>query len=540
MELEDPLLIPTEKGLTARCEDIYLYPPDDPLGYAVKRARAAEIPPRTLVFVPSVGLGHGLGELLARLPEGCAILCVEAHQKIMALASAVGLPSDPRLTIIRTESEDAAAAVLSRMGTGRFRRVTQISLCAGYRLNPTLYARLSEVLASEIRTYWQNRMTLIAMGSLWMRNIFENMTLLPLSRDFGGLSTHKPIVVAGAGPSLEGSIPALRALRRKYLLAAVDTALPALAACGLRPDIVVVLEAQALNLADFLPYRDPSMPIACELSSHPQALRLFPSNLHFFSSAFAPLSLFNRLDASALLPRAFPALGSVGVAAVHAALSMTECDVVLTGLDFAYPDGRTHARGTPAHLAALGSCGRFHGVGQEAYASLLARPRMKERDRNGRLVTTDLVLASYARQLRRSIREDAGRTWEIGEIGLPLGARQASMEEIADRLSSVPELDERLIEPGGHAFDRARLRTFLEGEREMLARAEQAIEDGLSTGGPLPLPTASREAMRAVDYAFVHFPDEMDCEAPARSYLSRAHVAVGYYFERLPRVIARL
>ncbi len=537
---DDPLLFRTEKGLTVRLDDVFLYPPDDPHGYARRRALAAEIAPRTLVYVPSVGLGHGLADLLARLPEESAVLCVEADQRIMALASAQDLPRDSRLTIIRTESEEAVATVLARMGPGRFRRVAQVCLSAGYRLSPSFYERLRALLSSEIRTYWQNRMTLIGMGSLWVRNLFENLPLLARSRDFRVLTTDRPIVVAGAGPSLEASVPLLRGLRPRFTLLAVDTALAALAAHSLIPDVIVTLEAQVQNLADFLPFRDPSIPLACELSAHPPVARIFAGNLFFFASAFAPLSLFDRLEAARLLPTRFPPLGSVGVAAVHAALSMTEGDVFLTGLDLSYPNRLTHSRGTPVHLSMLASTHRRRSIGQDAYNAFVSRPLIQAKDKHGLPITTDLVLKSYQDQLHRTLARDMDRAWDVGVTGMPLGARPISHEEAADRISSRPAGASRPAAAEGTAFRKQDVDAFLEAERELLAKAERRILCELSPAA-LSQEAAKEEweILRAVGYSYVHFPDEPNPASPGKSFLARALVAVRYYRQRLARLLAR-
>jgi hypothetical protein len=537
---EDPLLLKTEKGLTALYKGIHLYPPENPLGYARRRALAAEIPPGSLLFVPSVGLGHGLADLLPRLPEGAAILCVEIDQKLMALASTLGLPRDPRLTIIRTESQEAIATVLARMGTRRFRRVVNVPLSAGYRLDPAFYERSLALLVAEIRTYWQNRMTLIGMGNLWVRNLFENMPLLARSTDLQALSTELPVVVAGAGPSLEAGIPFMRKLREKVFLVAVDTALPVLAGFSLKPDLVVVLEAQAHNQADFLPFHDPWLPVACELSSFPPGLRLFPDSLFTFSSAFAPLQLFQRLKDHGILPCPLPPLGSVGVAAVYAALRMTRREVVLTGLDFSYPGGGTHSRGSPVHLAMLSRANRLRAVGQDACSSYLERPRIRERDSRGRTVTTDLVLRSYRDQLARTLEGDSGRILDVRETGLNLGVLPSSIEEAEDRVSSSQGKGERLhIERGGVA-DAAEIRSFIENERTRLLESKEAASDILASGASEPLSASAQDIIRGVDYAYLHFPDEPDLQLPGRSFLARAIVAFQYYSQRLGRVLSRM
>jgi hypothetical protein len=532
MSSADPLLIASEKGLTARCGSVFLYPPDDPLGYARRRASSAAVPPRTLVFVPSVGLGYGLAELLLRLPEDSSILCMEADQRIMALASSVGLPSHPRLTVVRADSESAAAQTLARMGTGRFRRVMSVPLSAGYRLNPVLYEGVRRILETEIRTYWCNRITLIGMGSLFVRNLFDNLPLLPRSRDAGGLRTEKPVVVCGAGPSLEDCLPMLLKLRGRFLLAAVDTALPALASHSLTPDLIVTMEAQHANLADFLPFRDPRIPLVCDLSACPAVPRLCSGGLYFFSSAFAPIPLFDRLRNAGLLPFPIPPLGSVGVAAAYAAARMTDKEIMLAGLDFSYPGSRTHARGTPGHLALISASTRLRSAEQGAFSAFLARPRIMERDKNGGRVPTDSVLRSYRDQLERSMTAHAGSVIDIGPTGLALGVRHVGLDEAEEILADHPE---KGAEPGlgaGRALEGDACE-FLRAEAGALKDAEDAAVRAMSADAD----AAGIEALRAVDYAYIHFPDYPEPGTGLeKSFLARARIAFMYYAERLGRI----
>ncbi|MCX7031790.1 MAG: hypothetical protein NTU62_16935, partial [Spirochaetes bacterium] len=105
MDAEGPRVVATDKGPTLLLGGISFYAPDDPVGSAARRAAAVPLEPRTLVYVPSVGLGHGLAELLARLPPECAVLCVEIDQRVMGLAVRRGLPADPRRRVVRTSGE---------------------------------------------------------------------------------------------------------------------------------------------------------------------------------------------------------------------------------------------------------------------------------------------------------------------------------------------------------------------------------------------------------------------------------------------------
>ncbi len=530
---EEPLLLRTEKGFTAAWKGVQLYPTADPGEYARRKARVASLSPRTLVFVPSVGLGYGLAELLDRLPESSAVLCVEAHQQIMALAAATGVPRDPRLVVLRTESEETVIQALRGLGTGLFRRVVEVPLCAGYRLAPGLYKKLRGALEAEIHGYWRNRLTLIALGSLQVRNVLANLALLPEARDFSDLSTGLPVVVAGAGPSLDHSIQDIRAVRDRVFLLAVDTALPRLAAESLSPDLVIALEAQVVNLEDFLIPRDGSTLLACDLSSHPSVPRLFKDRVFFFSSEFAALGIFQRLRESRLFPCAFPALGSVGVAAVHAALRLTAGDVFVTGLDFSFPGGLTHARGTPRHIDGLSGSDRLGPIGSDAFRAIVNREPVTVSDKAGRPVVTDSILRSYRDGLARFLGQSSDRVRDIGVTGLDLGAPQSTAVEMRDRAGSVSPSAARHSGLSAPTFSRSDVGAFISSEKAELDRGKVLLRKAVETG------TASPECLaflQEADYTYVHFPDAPSARHPDRGFLARAGVAVRYYRERWERL----
>ena len=529
---EQPLLVQTDGGPTARWKGISLYPSDNPIEYARRRARVFSPLPRSLVFVPSVGLGHGLAELLGSLPEGCAVLCVEAHQEIMRLAMEQGLPRDPRLTVVRADNVEAVESVLEGLGIGRFRRVTQVSLNGGYRLAAGMYERCRRRLEERLRLHWQNRLTLIALGSLQVRNILSNLPLVASAGDFSALSTGAPVVVAGAGPSLEGCIPLLARLRPRYVLISADTALPVLAAHGLAPDIVVALEAQAANLQDFVAARAPRALLASDLSSYPVVNRMFPGRLFFFSSCFAPLRIFDRLRESGLLPVVFPAFGSVGVAAVHAALAVAASDVYLAGLDFSFPGSATHARGAPSHLVMLERSTRLRPVGQDAFQALAARSLIRVTDKNGAAVMTDRVLQSYRDTLAARLSGAPGRAFDIGLLGLDLGARRVAAGEMEERIGAL-STGAALEVDTGRGFQADSLGRFVTAEKSILREASTRLRDAARTAA---IPSDCRSLLEQVDYVWLHFPDEGELDRPERSFLARAAIAAAWYADRLDRL----
>lgn len=83
-----------------------------------------------------------------------------------------------------------------------------------------------------------------------VRSTMEGLDLLfrhpPVNLLEGKLSGRAGVVV-GAGPSLDRNIAVLAEHRERFLVAAVNTSLPALEAAGIEPDVVVVCEAKPVG-----------------------------------------------------------------------------------------------------------------------------------------------------------------------------------------------------------------------------------------------------------------------------------------------------
>ena len=148
MNQDEPRLVDTGRGLTILYRDRNLYSPTDPLGGARQRVATAGLLARSLVFVPGLGLGYGLEELLRALPEASQLFCVETDPSLMALArrGPVALPRDPRLTLLATDSPREAAEALRALGLHRFRRLQTVALCGSYHLDREGYEAIRQAL----------------------------------------------------------------------------------------------------------------------------------------------------------------------------------------------------------------------------------------------------------------------------------------------------------------------------------------------------------------------------------------------------------
>jgi len=532
MSSSDPRLVDTGRGLTIQYRGRYLYSSVEPFEAVRRRVERASVPEKTLVFVPSVGLGYGLEELLRRSPRSSHVLCVEADEKLMGFAleqRTVRIPSSRRLTVVRSSDPQSVASYLhNRIGIGSFRRMQSLRLCGGYHLAPAVYDAIGSRLEQEIQAYWKNKIILVHMGRLWIRNIIENIPILRRSEDLRTLRTGYPVCVLGAGPSLEESLPAIRRSRKGMLLLAVDTALPVLSDHGIRPDLVLALEAQVANAKDFLGQDLTGMSLLCDMTTCPAVVRLFEGRAFFFCSEFHRLKLLQRMSDRRLRPTRIPALGSVGVAAVHVALGLTGGPVFLAGLDFSYPGKRTHARGSPFHRQLLGGSGRLAPAEGTGFAAIARRPLLRVQDEGRGPILTDLVLHSYA-QAAEKLLKGQGRVYDLGSAGMVKGATRCSDAGVLEALAPHRNREKLSVESG--AIDQiGRLdqwRRFVQSELDLLQRGLDLLSPLLQEGAgrEIRLGPTERRVVESLDYLSYSFPDGDRTDPTDAGLLARVMIA---------------
>ncbi len=512
-----------------------LYPERGPLVHAQRLALAFEPEPARLHLLASPGLWYGLPELLASLPADCAVLALEADPALAELSRLClpeGLDANPRFAFV--EGFDPSALVEAARRLGRFRRVRLVRLSGGAAFSPGAYEKAEALLNEDFSAFWKNRVSLMAMGRLWVRNIFRNLARLdemapePLPR------FRKPVLLCGAGPSLELVLPLLHRCRGQLDLVAVDTAVGPLVQAGYLPDLVVCLEAQIWNLRDFLPLNGVALPILADLSSHPASFKAAGGRTHLSLTAIEEGPFLRRLGALALPFLSLPPLGSVGVHAFEVALRLAEAPILLAGLDFAWPVGKSHARGAPALMAA--EFRRIRLSGEADFAGSF-RPEARKTPSgwfSDHVLSRYAALAAELAAARKALAP--GQLFDLrGPGGLDLGLRRLSPEDALALVQSFPPLpasplppatppqleDLQSSNPSPHSVGRA----FLESElRELVA-----LESILRGSSPHPGSTALGGLIAERDYLLWTQPDAHRLGELPQDLLNRILVEVAYW-----------
>jgi hypothetical protein len=188
-----------------------------------------------------------------------------------------------------------------------------------------------------------SRRTGAAFGKRWTRNFFRNLTLL--NRTVLYRTMDMPIVITGSGPSLEAALPRIHAAREGVFVLAASSSLPALAAGGITPDMVISTDGGGWALlhlhACFRGGKTAPPMLAFSLSaaipSQCSALPLLPLN---DGTLWQSMALQSLGIPSALVPQR----GTVTASALELALVLSSGSIFLAGMDLAVTDIRSHAR----------------------------------------------------------------------------------------------------------------------------------------------------------------------------------------------------
>ncbi len=542
-----PELASRPDGMQVRFRGRFLYSDRTPRSGAERRAAAAALPPRHLIIVPSPLLWYGVEQLLQRSDAPGALLCVELDPALAALSRRYLPPSlaqDSRVRYITLDDPATLDASITELGCEAFSGCDIVSLSGGYLLHRSRYRALESYLRAVLRRNWQNRLSLIRLGRRWLLNTFTNLPDLAESRALSEYRFERPVVLVAAGESLEAHLPSLRAHRGAICIVAADTALGPLVEGGVTPDLVVVLEAQLINLEHVLGFLNTGAAFAFELSSAPQLLRRIPpERRYFFASRFTETAALRRLEQTAPVKPWIAPRGSVAVAALEAVARAAPEDVAvhLVGTDFAFRLGKPHARGSGSHRWYLRYTERL--APDALYDQAIARPLLTLQDESGQTVRSDTILAGYRDQLLHAIAVSGVSALEIAAdgpfTGLPTGLPRSTYTGISAEEVTGDAPQPAPVSTAAATERRRSVLTFLKAE---LARLEDAvghlerISEGADSGGSTRGDRASLSRILAeCDYIEIDFPSPSAAGETTTPQHLRRLIVSARHFRRVTR-----
>lgn len=452
-----------------------------------RRRTPSELKEQTLYLLFSPLLGEGLSDFIRDLPRSSAVLLVEFEEALARLRRSSLAPSIVRANAWIGNPDDIATEAERIIGERAIRNVVPLHVSGGARLHRRAYEHATELVTSIVEQYWRNRGTEIRLGRRWVANIWKNAPRL--TADFSSLSrfTGNAAVLVGAGPSLDRYLPLVSEAAKKDIpVVAIDTALPALAASNLTADIVISMDGQLVNAADFMPWRWEKTLLVADVTTHHAIVRSFPPERRFlFATRFSPLELLSS-EVLAGFP-VVPPRGSVAPSAVEIVTKVLGVQEILAiGLDFWYRLPRTHATLTTHHRRILAGSTRLSG--NDGPAAWTLRPWKKGAMKDGTEAIVDGILEAQARQMERLIATSFvsdgnydGRAAFIQPVapGLPVGGVETTEQGARRWLTERHGMTSGSTAGAGDSRRAALPTTLSHRMNEMRSRRQRGIEEYL-------------------------------------------------------------
>ncbi|MBN2161057.1 MAG: motility associated factor glycosyltransferase family protein [Spirochaetes bacterium] len=304
-----------------------------------------------VLIVLGVGLGYHLLPAKKNIDSFSQIILIDVIDGIGGAIARNRLTSflveSPRVTLITGKSAVAVEELLAgAIDMDAVRGISVLEHPASMRMFGEYYSTVKKSIEKLIHKKAGDMATRKAFGPLYLRNIVRNITLLgsavPVKALFGFLKDY-PAVIAASGASLDGDIDELRRFQERCFIIAVDSALPALRAGGIVPDIVITIDPQPYVYEHFLNGGPGSAIVVHSISSHPSVIQRVAGYLSLNSH---PLSQVISELTGGSIGSIDSATGTVAGDAVSLCMK-TGCSVIgITGLDFSFSGYAIYARGT--------------------------------------------------------------------------------------------------------------------------------------------------------------------------------------------------
>jgi hypothetical protein len=356
-----------------------------------------------------------------------------------------------------------------------------------------LFAR--QAVRSSLDRLTSSAATVKASGKRWIANACASFLLVE-----GIEEAHRsslPILIAAAGPSLNGSLATLSRIQGRFVTIAVSSALVACRCAGIEPDLVVSTDGGYWSRLHLYPLAGGGMPFAAPLTALPSAsLYRRRKILLLDQGSFVESELLPPLGPSLRVPPH----GTVSGTALMLAARLTEGPIVVAGLDLASYGDADHARphGFDAFIAqAVSRIAPLEGnlwsrSSEAAPQSLPERPWRTSR-----------ALMAYASALAIDASSLSGRLFRMGPAPFSLpgfaeidGRGLEALASASSIASAEPAKGVPLSEaiPPPLPLREAMLAARLSSWRALAAEASAAMGQGALPGSSLVA-----ELLRSID-----------------------------------------
>ena len=535
---ETPSLVETRQGVSVLYKDHFLYSKYDPSKAILNIISNLSIPEYSIILIFSPVLWLGLKELLAKLPATSSIAVFEYEKPLFDFAQE-NFPNELKDHLnnkIQIFNKSGIKNYFTFIQKQHFRKCLKIDFSAASALYKDAYNKIFTLTQRVIDQFWKNRLTLIKFGRLYSKNIFKNLTLLSDAIPLASLykSVTKPILVLGAGESLNTTILELKKNFSKLFIICVDAAAAPLLDNGITPDAIIAVEGQQVIEQSYIGTpADSKCLLIMDLVSRNHIPYITKGKYSFFVSNYADMNFFELLKNYNLLPPVIKPLGSVGLVSMEIALKLRKdinTPVLFSGLDFSYSIGITHAKGTASHKALLSSTSKLKSVFNISSAfntgtsSIICA--------NGKKMITSKALESYALLFNENF-EDEQNIFDIRTSGINLTSAKADLDHFIESLPANLHSNSYELNLNYQAIPKSSITSFLQNEKQALEELKDLFtyaDNSALRKKDISLNEQIDSILTNREYLFIHFPDAVGPTNP-QSYYNRIRIELDFFLK---------
>ena len=535
---ETPSLVETRQGVSVLYKDHFLYSKYDPSKAILNIISNLSIPEYSIILIFSPVLWLGLKELLAKLPATSSIAVFEYEKPLFDFAQE-NFPNELKDHLnnkIQIFNKSGIKNYFTFIQKQHFRKCLKIDFSAASALYKDDYNKIFTLTQRVIDQFWKNRLTLIKFGRLYSKNIFKNLTLLSDAIPLASLykSVTKPILVLGAGESLNTTILELKKNFSKFFIICVDAAAAPLLDNGITPDAIIAVEGQQVIEQSYIGTpADSKCLLIMDLVSRNHIPYITKGKYSFFVSNYADMNFFELLKNYNLLPPVIKPLGSVGLVSMEIALKLRKdinTPVLFSGLDFSYSIGITHAKGTASHKALLSSTSKLKSVFN--ISSAFSTGTSSIICANGKKMITSKALESYALLFNENF-EDEQNIFDIRTSGINLTSAKADLDHFIESLPANLNSNSYELNLNYQAIPKSNITSFLQNEKQALEELKDLFtyaENSALRKKDISLNEQIDSILTNREYLFIHFPDAVGPTNP-QSYYNRIRIELDFFLK---------
>lgn len=314
---------------------------------------------RSATIIVGANLGYGINHMLEKTPPRHRLLVVEPDPAMLTLC--LGLTDyrpfieSGRLTFVEPRFDALVAAVRGCDKQFLFGRILLQADLPSQQIGPA-YAHWIRICREQLDALSVELSTLRRAQDVMVGNELSNFRRALADGDMKSLRgalDGLPAVIAGAGPSLAASAPAVARLADRALVTAALQTLPAMQAVGIRPDLALCIDYSdgIFRVYDRL---DPEwarhVPLIYSTKVQPEVVRRYPGpTLPLWTVGGMATFIAGKDDL------VLDAAGNVSVALLRLLHWMGAGRMVLAGQDFGWRGEASHAAGHHAAAITVGT-----------------------------------------------------------------------------------------------------------------------------------------------------------------------------------------